>query len=77
MVEDDYMPAIRKTWAGRCAALGLKKGTKKRTNEACAFMSGALSALTAAGVMTQERAGMIGFLFMVDRGEEFLDKEPA
>lgn len=77
MDENQYMPAIRKSWANRSAALGLKKGTKKRGNEACAFMSGVLIGLTSTGVMTQERAGMIGFLFMVGRGEEFLDKTEA
>lgn len=70
MTEDKYMPAIKEVWAMRVRNLELKGKGRQREMEA--YLQGVLAALTATGVMDMTRAGQIGFLVAVGRGEEFL-----
>lgn len=77
MNEQDWLPAVRASWAARCSNLNLRPGTKGRERELAAFLQGALAVATATGAMTMERASMIAFLVAVGRGEEFLaERQP-
>lgn len=66
------MSEVGKVWRMRCEDLKLKKGTQTRQRQLEAYLQGVTAALTAAGVMTLERAAMLGFMVAVGRGEELL-----
>ena len=72
MNEAAYMHAVRLAWVERCKSTALKPGTKRRAEAMECYLQGVLAAATAIGAMTMERAGQIGFLVAVGRGEEYL-----
>lgn len=65
--ESTYWPTTCEAWRARAAALGLRPGTKRYIDQQEAFLQGALAVATATGVMTHERASMLGFLVLCGR----------
>lgn len=65
--ESTYWPTTCDAWRARAAALGLRPGTKRYIDQQEAFLQGAVAVATATGVMTHDRANMIGFLVMCGR----------
>lgn len=63
---------VANAWHQRCTSLGLRKGTKGRQVQLEAFLQAALAALTAARIVSADDAARVGFLVLVDRGEELL-----
>ena len=59
-----------RVWEGRCAELGLKRGTKGRMVQLEAYLQGTLAALTASGLMPHTHAQQIALLVAVGRGED-------
>ena len=65
--ESAYWPTVCDAWRARAATLGLRPGTKRYIDQQEAFLQGAVALATATGVMTHERASMLGFLVMCGR----------
>jgi len=61
-------------WSRRCQSLALRKGTKMRANQLEAFLQGALAVLTSTRILSQDDAHRVGFLVMVDRAEELIER---
>lgn len=79
-VEADYWPQIAETWRMRAASERLKPGTKRYADQQCAYLQGALAALTTTGLMTMDRAHQMAFFVAIGRADELLkwhEKQPA
>ena len=70
--EADVWPDVVKSWEGRVRELSLRPKTVKYQDQQLAFLQGAISALSSAGIMTHERAGIIALMCMVGRADEML-----
>ena len=71
-VVPNFREHIAATWAHRCEAEGLRKGTKGREAQALAYLQGVLAVATVAGLMTMQDAERVAFLCMAGRVEEWL-----
>lgn len=70
--ESDYMDEVRKVWHQRAAALKLKPGAVKYESQIAAYLQGVLAVATATGIMTMERASVLGFLLAAGRIDSFM-----
>jgi len=71
------LPAICAGWHARAKELGLPKKGAKRDTDMAAYIQGALAALVAAGLYSQDQALRVAFLCAVGRLESWVDERAS
>lgn len=70
--EAEVWPDVVKSWEGRVREMNLRPNSKAYSDQQLAFLQGVISALSSAGIMTNERVGSLAFMCMVGRADAIL-----